>query len=77
MAAAYLTGIVSNHPFMDGNKRTGTHAATLFLYQNGFKIAKFHQAKLQIWLWNIQRAKRIKRPKKDCSKDRSSLYLER
>lgn len=31
MAAAYLFHIVSNHPFIDGNKRTGTDAAIVFL----------------------------------------------
>jgi len=30
-AAAYLISIIRNHPFMDGNKRTGTHAAVTFL----------------------------------------------
>ena len=31
MAAAYLFHIVMNHPFADGNKRTGTVAALVFL----------------------------------------------
>ena len=31
MAAAYLFHIVRNHPFMDGNKRTGAVAALVFL----------------------------------------------
>lgn len=35
MAAAYLFHIVKNHPFEDGNKRTGMHAAILFLDLNG------------------------------------------
>jgi death-on-curing protein len=35
MAAAYLFHIVQNHPFEDGNKRTGTHAAITFLGING------------------------------------------
>jgi len=30
MAAAYLFHIVSNHPFLDGNKRTGTAVALFF-----------------------------------------------
>lgn len=34
MAAAYLFHIVQNHPFVDGNKRTGTHAAIVFLEIN-------------------------------------------
>jgi len=35
MAAAYLFHIVSNHPFLDGNKRTGTATALFFLTLNG------------------------------------------
>lgn len=35
MAAAYLYHIVQNHPFVDGNKRTGLLAALVFLDLNG------------------------------------------
>lgn len=38
LAAAYLFGIVKNHPFVDGNKRTSFAAADLFLYFNGFSV---------------------------------------
>ena len=34
LAAAYITGIVRNHPFNDGNKRTGFVAGVLFLEIN-------------------------------------------
>jgi len=34
MAAAYLFHIVQNHPFVDGNKRTGAVAALVFLALN-------------------------------------------
>jgi death on curing protein len=34
MAAAYLFHIVRNHPFVDGNKRTGLVAAVVFLMLN-------------------------------------------
>jgi death-on-curing protein len=37
-AAAYLFHIVCNHPFVDGNKRTGTMAALTFLRQNRVHI---------------------------------------
>ncbi|HYE77636.1 MAG TPA: type II toxin-antitoxin system death-on-curing family toxin [bacterium] len=37
MAAAYLFHIVQNHPFLDGNKRTGLASALLFLDLNGFE----------------------------------------
>lgn len=46
MAAAYLISIVRNHPFMDGNKRTGSHAAIAFLYLNGYEIEEFHETEL-------------------------------
>ncbi len=38
MAAAYLFHIVQNHPFIDGNKRTGTVAAIVFLSLNGIEL---------------------------------------
>lgn len=34
MAAAYIFSIIKNHPFLDGNKRTGFVAALSFLYRN-------------------------------------------
>ena len=36
MAAAYIAGIVRNHPFLDGNKRTGFVVGVLFLEINGY-----------------------------------------
>ncbi len=38
MAAAYLFHIVQNHPFIDGNKRTGTVAAIVFLSLNRIEL---------------------------------------
>ena len=38
MAAAYVTGIVRNHPFVDGNKRTGFLVGVLFLEINGYRF---------------------------------------
>ena len=38
MAAAYLFHIVSNHPFVDGNKCTGAVAAYVFLALNGLEL---------------------------------------
>lgn len=35
LAAAYAYGIIENHPFVDGNKRTGFIAAYIFLELNG------------------------------------------
>lgn len=38
MAAAYLYHIVQNHPFLDGNKRTGAASAIIFLEMNDIKV---------------------------------------
>ena len=38
MAAAYTAGIVGNHPFVDGNKRTGFVIGVLFLELNGYRF---------------------------------------
>jgi len=38
MAAAYLFHIVSNHAFVDGNKRAGMLSAMVFLDVNGINI---------------------------------------
>jgi death on curing protein len=39
MAAAYLFHIIRNHPFMDGNKRTGVVSALVFLILNGIELS--------------------------------------
>lgn len=38
MAAAYLFHITQNHPFIDGNKRTGAVAAVVFLAMNDIEF---------------------------------------
>jgi death-on-curing protein len=38
LAATYATGAVRNHPFVDGNKRTGFLAAYTFLGLNGLDL---------------------------------------
>ena len=38
MSAAYTAGIVGNHPFVDGNKRTGFVIGILFLELNGYRF---------------------------------------
>jgi death on curing protein len=37
-AAALMDSLISNHPFVDGNKRTGIAAAALFLDANGYRL---------------------------------------
>ncbi len=38
LAAIYAEGISSNHPFIDGNKRTAFAAAGMFLEANGYEL---------------------------------------
>jgi len=47
MAAAYLFHIVRNHPFLDGNKRTGAVAAIVFLSINELTV-EVAESKLEI-----------------------------
>ncbi len=37
-AAAIMRGIIADHPFYDGNKRTGTLVALTFLELNGHRV---------------------------------------
>jgi len=39
MAAAYTVGIVRNHPFIDGNRRTAFVVGVLFLELNGHRFS--------------------------------------
>jgi death-on-curing protein len=38
LAATYTTGIVGNHPFVDGNKRAGFTVGVVFLELNGYEF---------------------------------------
>ncbi|MCP5116535.1 MAG: type II toxin-antitoxin system death-on-curing family toxin, partial [bacterium] len=38
MAASYAAAIIRNHPFIDGNKRTGFMTAYTFLARNGLEL---------------------------------------
>lgn len=53
-AAALMESFVKNHPFVDGNKRTGIGAAAMFLALNGFHIAATNE---QIVTFTIEVAK--------------------
>ena len=49
LASIYCSGIVTSHPFIDGNKRTGFMAAYTFLGVNGYRLnASEEDAALQI-----------------------------
>jgi death on curing protein len=47
-AAAILESIVSNHPFIDGNKRTGYVLARLLLLKSGFDIEATQDEKYEM-----------------------------
>jgi death-on-curing protein len=47
MAVAYLAGIVRNHPFVDGNKRTGFLLGALFLELNGYRFTASEESAAQ------------------------------
>ncbi len=44
LAAALTFGIVRNHPFVDGNKRTGFIVGVLFLELNGWRFTASEEA---------------------------------
>ena len=43
LASIYTGGIVRNHPFLDGNKRTGFVIGALFLEMNGYRLSASEQ----------------------------------
>ena len=50
LAASYATGILLNHPFVDGNKRTGFMLAATFLEVNGMNFAATEESVVEITL---------------------------
>lgn len=44
LAAKYTAGIVQNHPFVDGNERTGFVIGVLFLELNGYQFTASEEA---------------------------------
>jgi death-on-curing protein len=47
LGAAYIAGIVRNHPFVDGNKRTGFLVGVLFLELNGARFTASEESAAQ------------------------------
>jgi death-on-curing protein len=50
LSAIYATGIIQNHPFIDGNKRTGFLASVAFLILNGFRFEATEKDAAEIFL---------------------------
>lgn len=49
-AAQLAFGLIRNHPFIDGNKRIGTHAMLVLLYLNEIELAYEDDELIQIIL---------------------------
>ncbi|MGH8255828.1 MAG: type II toxin-antitoxin system death-on-curing family toxin [Steroidobacteraceae bacterium] len=47
LAAKHTAGIVQNHPFVDGNKRTGFVVGALFLELNGYRFTASEEGAAQ------------------------------
>lgn len=58
-AAAYLFHIVQNHPFNDGNKRTGALTTILFLEANGVAI-HFSESDYEEFVIDVAKGKKNK-----------------
>ncbi len=50
MAASYAAGIILNHPFIDGNKRTGFMLAATFLELNGMVFTATEESVIEATL---------------------------
>ena len=50
MAASYAGGIILNHPFLDGNKRTGFMLAATFLEVNGLEFTATEESVVEMTL---------------------------
>lgn len=50
LAASYAAGIIHNHPFVDGNKRTGFMLAATFLELNGLTFFASEESVVEITL---------------------------
>lgn len=50
MAASYAAGVILNHPFLDGNKRTGFVLAATFLEVNGMEFMATEESVVEMTL---------------------------
>jgi death on curing protein len=52
LAAAYARGIVANHPFVDGNKRTAFTVSLTFLLLNGYVVIASKEDRV-LTFWSV------------------------
>jgi prophage maintenance system killer protein len=50
LAASYAKGIISNHPFVDGNKRTAFIVSVTFLRLNGVELTASQDDRIRAFL---------------------------
>ncbi|OJW54069.1 MAG: death-on-curing protein [Alphaproteobacteria bacterium 41-28] len=50
LAASYAYGIIKNHPFIDGNKRSSFVVSLLFLELNGYELIASREEKVTTFL---------------------------
>lgn len=55
LATTFLYGLAKNHPFEQGNKRTATIAALMFLEANGFEWNLPDNGELAAWVLEMVR----------------------
>ena len=46
MGITYITSLVFNHPFIDGNKRTALASALTFFYLNGYEFEESYEEEM-------------------------------
>jgi death-on-curing protein len=67
-AAAYAKGIVANHPFVDGNKRTAFTVSVTFLKLNGLELTATKEDRV-LTFWGLAAG--------DISEDQVARWFER
>lgn len=67
-AASYAKGIVANHPFVDGNKRTAFTVSLTFLKLNGLEMTATKEDRV-LTFWNLAAG--------DISEEQLALWFER
>ncbi len=67
-AAAYAKGIVANHPFVDGNKRTAFTVSLTFLKLNGLELTATKEDRV-LTFWSLAAG--------ETSEEQLALWFER
>jgi death on curing protein len=67
-AAAYAKGIVANHPFVDGNKRTAFTVSLTFLKLNGLELTATMEDRV-LTFWSLAAA--------EISEEQLAMWFER